>query len=207
MRVFFDLETVPYDQDDKRIHEIVAAEWRRKKKAGYYEDDFETFVGETALSGDFGRIVCLSWAVDAEKPQSIVGTNKEPEILRQWWELVRLNQKFIGHNIFDFDLPFLLKRSRIHRIEPSKHLSLARYRNDPFYDTMQEWSAWGRSKTSLDVLTQILGIKSPKTRMDGSDVAPAAAEGRFKKISNYCERDVSAVREVYRRLTYAPFGK
>lgn len=215
MRLFFDLETVPYDDENKSVHELVASEWRRKKRLGYTEDDFETFAGATALSGDFGRIACMSWAVDGEKPQSIYIGQKveggtivdERPIINKWWELVRSNQKFIGHNIFDFDLPFLIKRSRIHRIEPSKHLSLARYRNDPIYDTMQEWSCWGRGKTSLDVLSQILGIKSPKSRMDGSDVAGAFAEGRHKKIANYCERDVTAVREVYRRLIYAPFGK
>ena len=46
--------------------------------------------------------------------------------------------RIVGHNIYDFDLKFILKRSVFHGIRPTVDLSFARYRNQPIFDTRYE---------------------------------------------------------------------
>jgi len=47
--------------------------------------------------------------------------------------------RVVGHNIYDFDLKFILKRSIIHGVRPTVDRSFARYRKRPIFDTMYEW--------------------------------------------------------------------
>lgn len=74
----------------------------------------------------------------------------EARTLRAFWKLLRgFNPKrdlVVGHNLFDFDLPFLYKRSIVQRVRPSVELSFARYRSQPIFDTMHEWNKWSPRK-------------------------------------------------------------
>lgn len=62
-----------------------------------------------------------------------------------------------------------------------KYLSFARYNNLPIFDTMMEWSNWGSSKISLEHLAIALGIPTPKTGIDGSEVGSFSRTARPKK--------------------------
>jgi 3'-5' exonuclease len=92
----------------------------------------------------------------------------------------------------------------IHQIKPSRELPFARFRSAPIFDTMHEWSKWGREHVSLDLLARALGIPSPKECLDGSKVYPYYRAGKLAEICEYCKCDVDTVRQVYRRLTFAP---
>lgn len=64
-----------------------------------------------------------------------------------------------------------------------------------FIDTMDLWK-FGDYKhfTSLDLLTRVFGIPTPKDQMDGSMVADVYyKDHNIKAIVEYCERDVVAV--------------
>jgi predicted PolB exonuclease-like 3'-5' exonuclease len=62
---------------------------------------------------------------------------------------------------------------------------------------------WGREHVSLDNLSKVLGVSSPKENLDGSKVYPYYRAGKLADIYEYCKRDVDSVRQVYRRLTFA----
>ena len=111
----------------------------------------------------------------------------------------------VGHNIFDFDLKFIYKRSVIHFIRPSVDFSFARYRSQPIFDTMHEWEKWGYgNKISLDKLAKVLGLASSKDGgVDGSLVYTLFKAGQHRVIRDYCLRDVEVTRAIYRRLTFA----
>ena len=126
----------------------------------------------------------------------------ETEIINAFWKLAADCNLFVGHNILDFDLRFIYQRSIIHQIKPSRDLPFARFRNAPIYDTMQEWSKWGREHASLDTLSKALSIPSPKESLDGSKVYPYYRAGKLAEIIEYCKRDVDSTRQVYRRLTF-----
>ena len=92
----------------------------------------------------------------------------ERAILLEFWDRLRgfrpSVDRIVGHNVFDFDLKFILKRSIIHDVRPTVDLSFARYRNQPIFDTMHEWERWSYgSRIGLDKLARVLGLSSSKT--------------------------------------------
>lgn len=193
MHLFLDIETIPASQKD---HAYLEQEFRKKPR----EIKFEDYVKETSLDGNFGRILCIGYALDHADPAVLEGS--EADLLKRFWTLAAQAHLFIGHNIFDFDLRFILKRSIINQVKPSRELSFARYRNTPIFDTMHEWERWARYGTSLKTLGHVLGIPVTKGPFDGSQVSDLFAQGRAKEIYDYCKRDVELTRAVYHRMTF-----
>lgn len=203
-RVYLDIETLPPDEGSLATCdlqcEVNSEEFRR-----------------LALTGDYGRVLAIGVIVEEDDQivqSGILGRERqscmfhldEVRTLRGFWKLIRgfrtTQDLIIGHNLYDFDLPFLYKRSIIHRIRPSVTLSFARYRSQPIYDTMREWEKWGRNYISLDKLAKILGLESSKTaEIDGSKVYDQFCAGCHDKIADYCLRDVKLVRAIYLRMT------
>ncbi len=193
MRLFLDIETIPASEKD---HEYLKQDFLKKPR----EIEFEEYVKQTALDGNFGRILCIGYALDDQEPAVLVGS--ETDILKHFWTQALQAHLFIGHNIFDFDLRFILKRSAIKQVKPSRELSFARYRNVPIFDTMHEWEHWARSATSLKTLGHVLGVAVAKGPFDGSQVPDLFLQGRTKEIYEYCKRDVELTRTVYNRMTF-----
>jgi phage pi2 protein 07 len=72
----------------------------------------------------------------------------------------------------------------------------------PHLDTLELWK-FGDFKhyTSLKLLTNVLGIPSPKDDIDGSEVAQVYyADKNIDRIVTYCEKDVIAVAQILLRL-------
>ena len=65
-------------------------------------------------------------------------------------------------------------------------------------DTMQLWKFGDyKNYTSLELLTHLFNIKSPKNDMDGSDVGRVYWEEKdLKKIVSYCQNDTLAVAQL-----------
>ena len=203
-KIFFDIETIPADENTKEVAVSLALQ-----KANKYNNDKKTKSREslyrlTAISGDFGQIFCIGYALNDQPVEIIKG--EEAEILKNWWQIANQADLFIGHNIMDFDLRFIFKRSIIHKIKPAaRHLNLsfARYRNFPIYDTMREWEKWSQSFISLDTLAKALGLQSSKTDgIDGSKVYGYYLKGKYQEIYHYCQKDVELTRQVYNRMTF-----
>ena len=79
----------------------------------------------------------------------------------------------------------------------------------PHLDTLQLWK-FGDYKhyTSLALLTEILGIPSPKDDIDGSDVARVYYEEKnLPRIVRYCEKDVLSLAQVILRFIRKPLLK
>jgi predicted PolB exonuclease-like 3'-5' exonuclease len=156
-----------------------------------------------SLSAATAKILCLCYAIEPPAGCEVqVLQGEETEIIKAFWKLAAECNLFVGHNILDFDLRFIYQRSIIHQIKPSRDLPFARFRNAPIYDTMQEWSKWGREHASLDTLSKALSIPSPKESLDGSKVYSYYRAGKIAEIIEYCKRDVDSTRQVYRRLTF-----
>jgi predicted PolB exonuclease-like 3'-5' exonuclease len=192
--LYFDIETVPTDQ---------ALNENGLLDAQIKIDEAE-LIKKLSLSAATAKIICLCYAVEPSLTNSIDALQgEETDIIKNFWKLAADCSLFVGHNILDFDLRFIYQRSVIHQIKPSRDIPFTRFRNAPIYDTMQEWSKWGREHVSLDSLSKALGIPSPKEHLDGSKVYPYYRAGKLPEIIDYCKRDVASVRQVYRRLTFA----
>ncbi|OLC71726.1 MAG: hypothetical protein AUH87_02360 [Deltaproteobacteria bacterium 13_1_40CM_4_54_4] len=193
--LFFDIETVPTEQSLQHSGLLEAQ----------MQLDEAEIIKRLSLSAATARILCLAYALEppADFPVAVLGGD-EREILQSFWKLATETNLFVGHNVLDFDLRFIHQRSMIHQIKPSRELPFARFRSAPIFDTMHEWSKWGREHVSLDLLARALGIPSPKECLDGSKVYPYYRAGKLAEICEYCKCDVDTVRQVYRRLTFAP---
>ena len=72
----------------------------------------------------------------------------------------------------------------------------------PHLDTLELWK-FGDYKTftSLKLLTNVLGIPSPKDDIDGSEVRSVYYdEQNIDRIVTYCEKDTIAVAQIFLRL-------
>ena len=194
MKIFyFDIETVPTDQALKENGLLEAQ----------IQLDEAELIKKLSLSAATAKIICLCYAIEPSLINNVeVLQGEETEIIKNFWKLAADCNLFVGHNILDFDLRFIYQRSVIHQIKPSRDIPFTRFRNAPIYDTMQEWSKWGREHASLDSLSKALGIPSPKENLDGSKVYPYYRAGKLPEIIEYCKRDVESVRQVYKRLTF-----
>lgn len=204
VKLFFDIETIPATDELKNIAVEISLKKMKinnlKKISKKQKEEAYKF---SSISGDFGQIICIGYARNDDNVEIISGP--EDEILRTWWELANDADLFVGHNIMDFDLRFIFKRSIVHRIKPcAKHLNLsfARYRNFPIFDTMREWEKWSSSFISLDTLAKILNLKTSKDVIDGSQVYDYYKNGKHDEIYEYCKKDVILTREVYKRMVF-----
>ncbi len=197
IKLFFDIETLPSSDEDKEVH----LEILRKKSKGKTDEEIHR---NTSFEGTFGRICCIS--VIKEGPQGIIQqetfSGDEKEILEKFWKAGKSVDRFVGHNIWAFDFPFIYKRSIINGVRPIS-LSFARYRNTPIYDTMTEWELWNtQQKQKLDTLAKIFGFPTSKDEMDGSMVYDYYKKGRLEDICRYCMKDVELTRKVYYKIAF-----
>lgn len=213
-RFFFDAETVPADESQHALLREVfdakrakaaekakkAVRERKEPTEEEVEETFQEFVLKTSFDGNFGRVVAVAYALDDGEVVALSGT--ETEILEAFWAAYAGATRMIGHNIRDFDLPFLVRRSRILGVKPSALPNLARYRHDQVYDTLHEWNLWSGKAGSLDVLARLLGLPTSKDEMSGADVWPYFQAGRIAEICEYCKKDVALTREVYKKMTF-----
>ncbi len=178
---------------------------RREKQDEQYE--------RSSFDGTFSRILCIGLLIFSDAMQrrgavSWYGAN-ERELLRQFWARLKdiRPSQFITHNGLGFDLPFLKKRSIIHRAQPSMDVNLARFRTEPVYDTMAVWSNWDmRGWVKLDVLARALGVETKSG--SGKHVADMWARGQGRAIAEYCLRDTYVTYACYQRMTFQePLGR
>ena len=221
--VFFDLETAAeYESLDLLLlaNKKKAELWskrcdylRLRFEENKYLTDEELYVEKAALTPEFARIVCatfarLSWT--EEGPSLIVksySSDSEIEVLEGIHKVFEkfFNLKFVGHNIKRFDVPMMCKRLLINGYPLPKGLLIHNLKpwEMPFIDTSEVWSfgAWQEGFTSLDLLATSIGLDSPKEEIQGSEVNSYFWKGEIEKITKYCERDVMTTTNILLKLS------
>lgn len=133
----------------------------------------------------------------------------EVDLLNDFWAVFnRVNshgENLIGHNIIDFDLPFLLRRSWLLGVDTPRGLLRGRYWSDTFVDTRLIWQCGQfncQLPASLDKLGSIFEIGNKPEGMDGSmfhGMYWAGGDSKDKALA-YLETDVMICRELAIRL-------
>jgi DNA polymerase elongation subunit (family B) len=124
----------------------------------------------------------------------------ESEALEGFWKMISHYGQFITFNGRTFDCPFLMLRSAVLSIRPSRNLMGYRYSASEHCDLLEQLSYYGAfRKFNLDFYCKSFGIKSPKSEMSGLDMGPLFHEGRFREIAEYCLGDVRATAELFQR--------
>jgi 3'-5' exonuclease len=218
--LFLDIETVPQEKEYEFVSEPMKKFW--EKKSSFFRDK-DSSAGDVyqraGIYAEFGRIICISvGAITGEdkdfgfKLKSYYGDD-EKKILKEFSEMcikVEKNKSIYlcAHNGKEFDFPYIARRMLVHGITLPGILDIAGKKpwEVQHLDTLELWK-FGDFKnfTSLDLLTHIFNIPSPKQDIDGSMVADVYyIKKDIEKIRSYCERDVLAVAQLLMRYKILP---
>jgi len=213
--IFLDIETVPATDQYQSLSPVLQKHWERKIKRidPTNEDPASAYDTRAGVFAEYSKIVCVSCGYIRFQDQLPVPTFKtmfhteEKELLKETYELFgkiygqSKSRRLCGHNLREFDLPFLGRRMLVHRMLPLPE-PLQVFGKKPWeivhVDTMDLFR-FGDHKTftSLEVMTDLFGIDSPKSTMNGADVAKAYwNDHRYEEIQRYCEDDVQATMQL-----------
>ncbi len=229
-RLIFDIETIGEDFDGlDEVTQSTLTRWIKKesKDEGIYQkslDDLKNGLGFSPLTGQIvaigvlcpekneGAVYFQSPEIPCEvKSEEFQGNTikfeamEEKKILEKFWDLARGYHEFITFNGRTFDAPFMMIRSAIHGVLPSKNLMSNRYLNyqgsgAKHIDLLDQLTFYGASmkKGSLHLWSRAFGIKSPKADgVDGDDVSRLFQEKKFLDIARYNVGDLLATRSLY----------
>ncbi len=195
------------DKISKTVPEDTKPEDAYRRKAG--------------ILAEFGKIICISTAYFYEgedkslslKIKSIAGDD-EVEILGNFTELCNKmylhhrHFQFGGHNIREFDIPYICRRLLINQLPLPEYLQL--HDKKPWevrmFDTLSWWK-FGDNKNyvSLHLLANVLNIPSSKSDIDGSMVQDVYyKEKDLPRIVSYCQRDVVVTANIILRFQNLP---
>tara|TARA_R110001583_G_scaffold39728_1_gene127119 strand:+ start:495 stop:1202 length:708 start_codon:yes stop_codon:yes gene_type:complete len=226
--LFLDIETVGlyYDLDDlhhqsPQLHKVWEDSGYEYFKRQYPEDSELTsddmFMKRAGLLAEFGKIVCISvgFVLDngETKLDSFIGTEKE--ILTKCFTLLnrvdKLGFLICGHNVKNFDLPYIGKRMVINGIKTPD--IIPNYKIKPWesrvLDTKEVWNFNSyRGLSSLELVCASLGIPNPKdNEVNGANLHSfyyndeSSEKDKIEKIKNYCEKDVLSLIKFVQKIT------
>ncbi len=223
--LFLDIETVPQKEELTEMSPELAYLWKekfeliRKRMPEKYPEDTtaaQAFESSAGIYAEFGKIVCISVGFIHFKGREMLFRVKsfagddEKEILQEFALMLarfctEKSNTLCGHNIKEFDIPYICRRMLINGLELPPILNIAGKKpwEIAFIDTLELWKFGDyKNYTSLKLMTAIFGIPTPKDDIDGSEVAAVYyKEKDVERIANYCQKDVLATAQVYLKLT------
>lgn len=224
--LIFDIETVgeEFDKIDPTTQSVLTR-WIEKDSESETEYkhallDVKAGLGFSPLTGE----IVVIGVFDAEKEKGAVYYQapgqtfedfeedgmtykrmSEKEMLEHFWNGAEKYREFVSFNGRAFDAPFLMVRSAIHGIRPTKNLLSNRYVNSQrsdaqHIDLLDQLTFYGamRRKGALHLWCRAFGIESPKAGgVSGDEVAPMFRGGKFQDIARYNVGDLRATHKLY----------
>lgn len=217
--LFIDIECVPAESSffdlDPAMQELREKKWARLAKSPSIDDEArpdELYDNRSGIFPEFGKIIVISvWGIVKQDDGSHLFRSKsfygddEKKLLEEFFELLNAHYShhkfvFCGHNIKEFDIPYICRRATVHglRIPDILDSTDKKPREVNHIDTMELWKYGARrSFISLDLLCRSLWVQTPKTDISWEQVARAYRDDKdLERIKQYCERDILAVAEV-----------
>lgn len=228
--IFLDIETtsnyINYSEFSEN-HPREVKFWQRKAKALRKDttelqdkSDADLYESHSALYPEFGRVVCISIGqVQFEEDgtpkflaKSFYGKDEEKNIA----DFINFSRaifnkvpdvRFVGHNVKNFDMPYLIKKAFIYTIQlpPKFHFHDVKPWENCLLDTLNLWRSSGIGYVSLEHLTLLLNIDNPKEaevyENDHGGIARAFWHGKLEELKEYCEEDIKATANILLRLS------
>lgn len=218
-----DIETVSQKENFHLLDDVWKELWTEKISKSLPPDTTpeEYYPMRAAILAEFAKVVCISFGYFKKESNSgwqlrikSLYSENEKEILEQFnatlKQLHSSNHQwfFAGHNIKEFDVPFLSRRMLVNNISIPSYIDFQNMKpwETPMLDTLHLWR-FGDYKhyTSLKLLAAVLGIPSPKDDIDGSQVGHVYwKEKNLERIAIYCEKDVATVANIMLRFKGLP---
>jgi len=208
--LFLDIETAPEYASFQDVPDKMKLLWEKKTVNLRKENDTpESIYGRAGIWAEFGRIICICCGYIALRGDKKILRVKsfydddERAILQGFADLVqnffklRPYAALCAHNGKEFDMPYIARRMIINKMNliPQLRVQGKKPWEVPFADTMELWK-FGDYKhfCSLDLLSEIMGLPTPKDDIDGGKVAEVYyTEKNIERIVTYCIKDVTAV--------------
>jgi len=222
--MFLDIETVPQTANFSELRDELCHLWEdkfaliHKRMPEKYNENTttaEAFNNSAGIYSEFGKIVCISVGfihLQGEemhfRTKSFSG-HDEKQILTDFSNLIAKfcttkEHTLCGHNIKEFDIPYICRRMLINGLNLPKIFNIAGKKpwEMNFLDTLELWKFGDyKNYTSLKLLTAVFGIPTPKDDIDGSQVAQVYyKEKNIERIALYCQKDVVATAQVFLRM-------
>jgi DNA polymerase elongation subunit (family B) len=217
-----DIETVSTSPDWEQLDETWKELWAKKidKQLPEGETPEGFYPMRAAILAEFGKVICISAGYFREEKgryafriKSYSG-HDEADLLKRFildagqWQSKKKAASFAGHNIREFDIPYLCRRLLINQMPIPDWLNFQAMKpwETNLVDTMQLWRFGDfKSYTSLNLLAACLGIPSPKGDIDGSMVGDVYWKQKdLPRIVEYCQRDVITVAQVLLKFKHLP---
>lgn len=216
--LFIDIETVPGKSSLKELPSDLRELWNEKVRSmqarmperfNTTDSEDDVYRREAGIFAEFGKIVCISVGFFYKKDNQEVFREKsfydddEKQLLSDFADMLsRLGNKVLcGHNIKEFDVPYICRRMLINKMELPLCLNVSGKKpwEINMLDTLDLWRFGDyKNYTSLKLLTAVFGIPTPKDDIDGSQVANVYYEQHdLQRIAFYCEKDVLATARLY----------
>lgn len=218
-KLVIDIETVgtPWEEHDPYVREYLIkgmseAEAEEEKRRGALSPFTGRIVAIGVVNAETGRSCAMyevpgqTEVITRKEGMRTLISGSEKQILEKFWEYLDKDDRFISFNGRQFDGPFLMIRSAINGVRPTRDLVGNRYRFHPNCDLREVLNFNGtinprQMRFNLDLACKTFGIVSSKTEgMDGRAVETMYRAGRHEDIAVYCLEDVRATCELYNKL-------
>ncbi|NLO72075.1 MAG: 3'-5' exonuclease [Porphyromonadaceae bacterium] len=226
--LFLDIETVPLARSLTELSEDMRQLWEEKfetlkrRMPDRFEPDNtakEAFDTNAGIYAEFGKIVCIS--VGFISIQNNVNTFRiksfaekdELNLLKEFSLLVdrfftTSEHNFCGHNIKEFDIPYICRRMLINGMQLPKALQINNKKpwEVNLMDTLDFWKFGDyKNYTSLRLLSAVLGIPTSKDDIDGSQVGETYyLYDDLNRIVTYCQKDVLTTARIWLKMNGLP---
>jgi len=220
--LIIDIETVSGKKNFEELDDYWKNLWEEKVQR-YLPNDTsldEYYPDRAGVMAEFAKIVCISMGyfkkekgVYQLRVKSIFGHN-EKELLQRFlntvnqMEQIHTKWSFTGHNIKEFDIPFLCRRLLINDLAIPFYLDFQNMKpwETNMVDTFQFWRFGDfKNYTSLKLLAAALNVPSPKDDIDGSLVGHVYwHQNDLERIAVYCQKDVATVANIILRFKNLP---
>ncbi len=220
--LLIDIETVSEQPSFGSLTEEWKMLWQDKVQRSLPEGvTAEEFYPQRAgIMAEFAKVICISIGYFKKEGTSYVlrvksfYSDDEKKLLEDFLntlkQLESTNNKwsFTGHNIKEFDIPFLCRRLLINGliIPPVLDFQNMKPWETNLIDTFQYWR-FGDYKhyTSLKLLAAALKVPSSKDDIDGSMVGDVYwKDKQLQRIVTYCQKDVITTGNIVLRFKNLP---
>ncbi|HMI77757.1 MAG TPA: ribonuclease H-like domain-containing protein, partial [Ferruginibacter sp.] len=220
--LLIDIETVSEYATFNELHEDWQLLWKEKVQRTLPEDVTaeEFYPLRAGVMAEFSKVICISVGYFKREGKGIQLRLKsfygdDEKILLQDFiaalqKMEASNNKwsFTGHNIKEFDIPFICRRLLINGLNVPPFLDFQNMKpwETNMVDTFQYWR-FGDYKhyTSLKLLAAALKVPSPKDDIDGSMVGDVYwNEKNLERIVTYCQKDVVTTGNIILRFKNLP---
>lgn len=220
--LIIDIETVSAQKDFGSLDADWKKLWEEKVQHSLPEhltaDDY--YPQRAGVMAEFAKVICISMAYFKKegsghqlRVKSFYG-HDEKEVLQNFiktvnqLEAIHNKWSFTGHNIKEFDIPFLCRRLLINGLYIPEFLNFQNMKpwETNMIDTFQYWR-FGDYKnfTSLKLLAAAMNVPSPKDDIDGSMVGAVYwQQNNLERIMIYCQKDVVTVANIILRFKSLP---